>query len=55
MQEFILNTHIILGKEGLDELLDGVEKAFIVTDKFLHRQRYGEVPYGTYGKTSCCL
>ncbi|HIV38656.1 MAG TPA: iron-containing alcohol dehydrogenase [Candidatus Blautia stercorigallinarum] len=25
-----------MGKEGLDELLDGVEKAFIVTDKFLH-------------------
>ena len=36
MQEFILNTHIYMGKEGLDELLDGVEKAFIVTDKFLH-------------------
>lgn len=36
MQEFILSTHIYMGKEGLDELLDGVEKAFIVTDKFLH-------------------
>jgi len=36
LQEFILNTHIYMGKEGLDELLDGVEKAFIVTDKFLH-------------------
>lgn len=36
MQEFILNTHIYMGKEGLDELLCGVERAFIVTDKFLH-------------------
>ena len=36
MQEFILNTHIYMGKDGLDELLGGVERAFIVTDKFLH-------------------
>lgn len=45
MEEFILRTHVYMGKDGLDEVLQGVDRAFIVTDKFMHES--GKVSYLT--------
>ena len=45
MGQFILKTRVYLGKEGLDEILTGVSRAFIVTDKFMHES--GMVGYLT--------
>lgn len=45
MGEFILKTRVYLGKDGLDEILKGVDRAFIVTDKFMHES--GMVGYLT--------
>ena len=36
MGEFVLKTRIFMGKDGLDEILQGVSRAFIVTDRFMH-------------------
>ena len=45
MGQFILKTRVYLGKDGLDEILKGVDRAFIVTDKFMHES--GMVGYLT--------
>ena len=45
MGEFVLNTRIFMGKDGLDEILQGVSRAFIVTDRFMHES--GKVSYLT--------
>lgn len=45
MGEFILKTRIFMGKDGLDEILRGVQRAFIVTDRFMHES--GKVSYLT--------
>lgn len=45
MGEFILKTRIFMGKDGLDGILRGVKRAFIVTDRFMHES--GKVSYLT--------
>lgn len=45
MGEFVLKTRIFMGKDGLDEILQGVTRAFIVTDRFMHES--GKVSYLT--------
>ena len=45
MGEFVLKTRIFMGKDGLDEILQGVSRAFIVTDRFMHES--GKVSYLT--------
>ena len=45
MGEFVLKTRIFMGKDGLDEILQGVSRAFIVTDRFMHES--GKVSYMT--------
>ena len=40
--QFILKTRVYLGKEGLDEILTGVSRAFIVTDKFMHEAEWSD-------------
>lgn len=37
MEYFYLKTRIYMGKEGLDEILDGVKRALIVTDSFMYK------------------
>lgn len=45
MQEFNLKTHIYMDKDGLAEVLNGKERAFIVTDQFMRES--GMVSYLT--------
>ena len=45
MGEFVLKTRIFMGKDGLDKILQGVSRAFIVTDRFMHES--GKVSYLT--------
>lgn len=45
MGEFVLKTRIFMGKDGLDEILQGVTRVFIVTDRFMHES--GKVSYLT--------
>lgn len=45
MQDFIIKTHIYMDKEGLNEILKGKERVFIVTDRFM--QKSGMIGYLT--------
>jgi len=45
LQDFNLKTHIYMGKGGLEEILRGKKRAFIVTDRFMHES--GIVSYLT--------
>lgn len=45
MESFYVKPRIYLGKDALDEILDGVSRAFIVTDRFMHES--GKVSYLT--------
>ncbi|MBS6195919.1 MAG: iron-containing alcohol dehydrogenase [Clostridiales bacterium] len=45
MESFYLKPRIYLGKDSLDEILNGVSRAFIVTDRFMHES--GKVSYLT--------
>ena len=45
LEEFVLKPRIYMGKGGLDKLLTGVDRAFIVTDRFMHES--GKVSYLT--------
>lgn len=45
MENFYLKTRIYMEKDGLNEILKGVKRAFIVTDKFMHES--GKVSYLT--------
>lgn len=45
MSDFYLKSRIYMGKEGLDDILKGVESALVVTDNFM--QESGKVSYLT--------
>ncbi|MCI5649504.1 MAG: iron-containing alcohol dehydrogenase [Fusicatenibacter sp.] len=45
METFYLKPRIYMGKDALDEILEGVSRALIVTDRFMHES--GKVSYLT--------
>ena len=45
MEEFILKPRIYMGKSGLDQVLSGLKRAFIITDRFINES--GMVSYLT--------
>lgn len=45
MKDFVLKTRIYMEKDGLNEILQGVSRAMIVTDRFMHES--GKVSYLT--------